>query len=302
VLSGYVVTVLITIGIYVILALSLNIITGYAGQISLGHAAFMGIGAYASALLYTKAGLSFWLCFLFAGLVAGLVGAILAIPCLRVREDFLAITTMGINFVVEAVFLYIPFFGAGMGIGGIDPPRLFGRELTKPEFLFLIVGVILVVIAVDRWLIRSWIGLAWSAVREDEGAASAMGIDVVRFKVLAFTLGSAGAGLAGSLYAHFLTFIMPVNFSFGQSMVILSMVVFGGIGTLRGTLFGAIVLGALPEVSRPVMEYRTLLYGVLLLLLMRFQPEGILGEHSLLMRGWRALLQRGTTAQPRTDN
>jgi branched-chain amino acid transport system permease protein len=301
-LSGYTVTVLITIGIYVILALSLNIITGYAGQISLGHAAFMGIGAYASALLYTKAGLSFWLCFPFAGLVAGLVGAILAIPCLRVREDFLAITTMGINFVVEAVFLYIPFFGAGMGIGGIDPPRLFGRELTKPEFLFLIVGVILVVIAVDRWLIRSWVGLAWSAVREDEGAASAMGIDVVRFKVLALTLGSAGAGLAGSLYAHFLTFIMPVNFSFGQSMVILSMVVFGGIGTLRGTLFGAIVLGALPEVSRPVMEYRTLLYGVLLLLLMRFQPEGILGEHSLLMRGWHALRRRSATGQPTTDN
>jgi len=301
-LSGYTVTVLITIGIYVILALSLNIITGYAGQISLGHAAFMGIGAYASALLYTKAGLSFWLCFLFAGLVAGLVGAILAIPCLRVREDFLAITTMGINFVVEAVFLYIPFFGAGMGIGGIDPPRLFGRELTKPEFLFLIVGVILVVIAVDRWLIRSWVGLAWSAVREDEGAASAMGIDVVRFKVLAFTLGSAGAGIAGSLYAHFLTFIMPVNFSFGQSMVILSMVVFGGIGTLRGTLFGAVVLGALPEVSRPVMEYRTLLYGVLLLLLMRFQPEGILGEHSLLMRGWHTLRRRSATAQPATHN
>ncbi len=301
-LSGYVVTVLITIGIYVILALSLNLITGYAGQISLGHAAFMGIGAYTSALLYTKAGLSFWPCFVLAGLVAGLVGALLAIPCLRVREDFLAITTMGINFVVEAVFLYIPFFGAGMGIGGIDAPRVFGRELTKPEFLLLVVGVILAVIGMDRWLARSWIGLAWSAIREDEGAASAMGIDVIRFKVLAFTLGSMGAGLAGSLYAHFLTFIMPVNFSFGQSIVILSMVVFGGIGTLRGPLVGAIVLGVLPEISRPVMEYRTLLYGALLLLLMRFQPEGILGEGSLLVRGWRALLRRGVHARPTTDH
>ena len=288
-LSGYLITVLITIGIYVILALSLNMITGYAGQISLGHAAFMGIGAYTSALLYTKAGLSFWLCFGFAGLAAGVVGAILAIPCLRVREDFLAITTMGINFVVEAIFLYIPFFGAGMGIGGLDLPKLFGRELTKPEFLLLILGVIGIVIGLDRCLIRSWVGLAWSAIREDEGAASAMGIDVVRFKVLAFALGSAGAGLAGSLYAHFLTFIMPVNFSFGQSMVILSMVVFGGIGTLRGPLFGAVFLGALPELSRPVMEYRTLLYGVLLLLLMRYQPEGILGEHSLLPRAVRRL-------------
>jgi branched-chain amino acid transport system permease protein len=288
VLSGYLITVLITIGIYIILALSLNVITGYAGQISLGHAAFMGIGAYTSALLYTTAGFSFWLAFPAAGLVAGLVGAVLAIPCLRVREDFLAITTMGINFVVEAIFLYVPFFGAGMGIGGINSPALFGTEVGKTGFLAVVLAVILLVIAGDRWLTRSWIGLAWSAIREDEEAAGAMGIDVVRFKVLAFTLGSAGAGLAGSLYAHFLTFIMPVNFNFAQSMVILSMVVFGGIGTLRGPIVGAIVLGALPEISRPAMEYRTLLYGVLLLLLMRFQPDGMLGEQSVLLRGVRA--------------
>ena len=291
-LSGYLITVLITIGIYVILALSLNMITGYAGQISLGHAAFMGIGAYTSALFYTKAGFGFWPAFLLAGLVAGAVGAVLAIPCLRVREDFLAITTMGINFVVEATFLYVPFFGAGMGIGGIDPPSLFGAEIGKPGFLLLVIGVILAVIASDRWLTRSWIGLAWAAIREDEGAAGAMGIDVVRFKVFAFTLGSAWAGLAGSLYAHFLTFIMPVNFGFAQSIVILSMVVFGGIGTLRGPIVGAIVLGALPEISRPAMEYRTLLYGVLLLLLMRYQPDGILGERSLLVRGWHMLRRR----------
>jgi branched-chain amino acid transport system permease protein len=302
VLSGYTITVLITIGIYIILALSLNIITGYAGQISLGHAAFMGIGAYASALLYTKAGFSFWPSFLMAGLIAGLVGAILAIPCLRVREDFLAITTMGINFVVEAVFLYIPFFGAGMGIGGIDPPSVFGTEISKSGFLGLVLVVILLTIAADRWLTRSWIGLAWAAIREDEQAAGAMGIDVVRFKVLAFTLGSAGAGLAGSLYAHFLTFIMPVNFGFAQSIVILSMVVFGGIGTLRGPIVGAIVLGALPEISRPAMEYRTLLYGVLLLLLMRFQPDGIFGEQSVVVRGWRALLRYRFNAKPTTDN
>src|SRR5512138_1372396 len=191
-LSGYTITVLITVGIYIILALSLNLITGYAGQISLGHAAFMGIGAYASALFYTKAGLGFWPAFLLAGCTAGLVGAILAIPCLRVREDFLAITTMGINFVVEAIFLYVPFFGAGMGIGGILPPTLFGRDIGKPGFLSLVVVVILAVIAADRWLARSWIGLAWAAIRDDETAAASMGIDVVRFKVLAFTLGSAG--------------------------------------------------------------------------------------------------------------
>ena len=301
-LSGYLVTVLITIGIYIILAISLNVITGYAGQISLGHAAFMGIGAYTSALLYTKAGFSFWPAFVLAGLVAGAVGAILAIPCLRVRDDFLAITTMGINFVIEAVFLYIPFFGAGMGIGGIDVPSLFGKELSKSAFLGLVLVTILLTIAADRWLARSWIGLGWAAIREDEQAAGAMGIDVVRFKVLAFTLGSAGAGLAGSLYAHFLTFIMPVNFGFAQSIVILSMVVFGGIGTLRGPIVGAIVLGALPEISRPAMEYRTLLYGILLLLLMRFQPDGILGDRSLVVRGWQRLLRSRRNVKATTDN
>ena len=300
--SDYLVYLANLVGVFAIAALGLNTLTGYTGQISLGHAAFMGIGAYTSALLYTKAGLSFWPSFVLAGLVAGLVGAVLAIPCLRVREDFLAITTMGINFVIEAVFLYIPFFGAGMGIGGINPPSLLGSELGKPAFLGLVVLVILLTIAADRWLARSWIGLGWAAVREDEQAAGAMGIDVVRMKVLAFTLGSAGAGLAGSLYAHFLTFIMPVNFSFGQSMVILSMVVFGGIGTLRGPIVGAIVLGALPEISRPAMEYRTLLYGMLLLLLMRFQPDGILGEASLVVRGWRALRRGRVTAGPTADN
>jgi branched-chain amino acid transport system permease protein len=135
----------------------------------------------------------------------------------------------------------------------------------------------------DFLLSRSWIGLAWDSIREDETAAEAMGVDVVRFKVMAFVLGSALAGLAGGFYAHFLTFIMPQNFGFGQSIVILCMVVFGGIGTRWGPLIGAVILGILPEVSRPIMEYRTLVYGVLLLLMMRFQPNGLVGPGSILV-------------------
>jgi len=288
-ISGYVVTILITIAIYAILAHSLNIITGHAGQISLGHAAFFGIGAYASAILYTEAGLPFWISVPLAALVAGTVGALLGIPCLRVRDDFLAITTMGINFVVEAVFLYIPFFGGAMGIGGINLPNWFGREMTKPEYFLLIVAVLIFLVLLDRWLGRSWIGLAWASIREDEQAAKAMGVDVVRFKVVAFVLGSAIAGLAGGFYAHFLTFIMPQNFGFGQSIVILSMVVFGGIGTRWGPLVGAVILGVLPEVSRPIMEYRTLVYGVLLMAMMRFQPAGLLGSESILVKSFRRI-------------
>ena len=291
-ISGYHITILITIVIYAILAHSLNIITGHAGQISLGHAAFFGIGAYTSAMLYTGAGLPFWISVPLAALVAGIVGAILGIPCLRVRDDFLAITTMGINFVVEAVFLYLPFFGGAMGIGGINLPNWFGREMTKPEYFLLILVVFVALILLDRKLGRSWIGLAWASIREDEQAAGAMGVDIVRFKVVAFVLGSAIAGLAGGFYAHFLTFIMPQNFGFGQSIVILCMVVFGGIGTRWGPMIGAIILGVLPEISRPIMEYRILIYGVLLLAMMRFQPGGLLGSESILTRTFRRYVYR----------
>jgi branched-chain amino acid transport system permease protein len=243
-------------------------------------------------MLYTGAGLSFWISVPLAALVAGIVGAILGIPCLRVRDDFLAITTMGINFVVEAVFLYLPFFGGAMGIGGINLPNWFGREMTKPEYFLLILVVFVVLILLDRKLGRSWIGLAWASIREDEQAAGAMGVDIVRFKVVAFVLGSAIAGLAGGFYAHFLTFIMPQNFGFGQSIVILCMVVFGGIGTRWGPMIGAIILGVLPEISRPIMEYRILIYGVLLLAMMRFQPGGLLGSESILTRTLRRYVCR----------
>lgn len=292
-ISGYLITILITVIIYAMLAHSLNIITGRAGQISLGHSAFFGIGAYTSALLYTKASFPFWISVPISAIVAGLVGALLGIPCLRVRDDFLAITTMGIVFVIEAIFLYIPFFGGAMGVGGIDLPRWFGREMQKSEYLILILIVFILLIFLDRNLERSWIGLAWSSIREDEVAAQAMGVDIVKFKVLAFTIGSAIAGLAGGFYAHFLTFIMPQNFGFGQSILILCMVVFGGIGTRWGPIFGAVVLGILPEISRPIMEYRTFVYGLLLLAMMRFQPEGILGDESYLKKRVKRLLKRG---------
>lgn len=286
-ISGYFVTILITLVIYAILAHSLNIITGHAGQISLGHAAFFGIGAYSSALLYTGAGFPFWVSIPLSAIVAGMIGALLGIPCLRVRDDFLAITTMGINFVVEAVFLYIPFFGGAMGIGGINLPKWFGREMSKPEYFLIILTVFILLLLLDRRLGCSWIGLAWASIREDELAAESMGVDVVRFKVMAFILGSAIAGLAGGFYAHFLTFIMPQNFGFGQSIVILCMVVFGGIGTRWGPVLGAIILGVLPEVSRPIMEYRTFVYGLLLLAMMRFQPGGLLGAESILTKTFR---------------
>lgn len=281
-ISGYFLTILIIIGIYIILALGLNIITGYAGQISLGHAAFFGVGAYCSALLSTKFGFSFWLALPLSILITALIGTLLGLPSLRVREDFLAITTIGINFVVQSIFLYVPFFGGALGLGGIPYPAIFGFEFTKSVFLLLVFLMVIICIIISHWLANSWIGLASEAVREDEYAANVMGVNVTKFKVLAFTIGSAYAGLGGSLYAHFMTFISPYDFGFPMSIVILSMVVFGGIGTLRGPIFGAILLGIAPELFRPIMEYRMLMYGFLLVIMMRYQPNGILGEGSYL--------------------
>jgi len=293
-MSAYVMTVSITIGIYVILAISLNIITGYAGQISLGHAAFFGIGAYASGMLATRLGAPFFICLPFAIVVTGIVGAILGIPCLRVREDFLAITTMGINFVVQAVFLYVPFFGGALGISNIPLPSLNGVEMTKSVYLVMVVLFVLIAIVIDGWLTRSWTGLALASIREDETAAEMSGVNLTRFKVIAFVLGSAMAGLAGGLYAHFMSFISAQDFGFPESIVILSMVVFGGIGTLRGPIIGAIILGVAPEFFRPILDYRTLLYGAMLVVLMRFQPQGLLGIDSFIIRNVKRLWKKET--------
>jgi branched-chain amino acid transport system permease protein len=286
----YYYTLGITVGLWAVLAMGQNIITGYAGQISLGHAAFFGIGAYASALLSTRYGLSFWLALPASAAITAAVGALLGSVSLRLRHDFLAITTIGINFVVVSVFLYSEYFGASMGIGGIPVPRALGAAFTKPMYLGLVALLMGLAIAGDRLLRRSWLGLSLEAVREEEQAAAASGLNVSALKITAFGIGTGYAGLAGSLYAHFMTFISPHDFAFPVSITILCMVVLGGLGTLRGALLGALLLGLAPELFRFLRDYRMLTYGALLVVLMRFLPAGLLGDGSPL---WRWLAARG---------
>ncbi len=287
----YLLTVATTIGIYAILTLGLNTITGLAGQISLGHAAFFGVGAYTLAVLTVDYGWPYWPALLAAVAAAALAGALIGAAAIRVRADFLAITTMGVNFVAVAVFLYFPFFGGAMGIGGIPSPTLFGEEVGKPGLFGFVLAGLLLALGVNLYLRRAWAGLALVALRDDEEAAAACGIDVRKFKIVAFTVGTALAGLAGALYASFLTFISAGDFGFPTSITILSMLVFGGVGTNRGAVVGAAVLGAAPEFFRFMADYRMLVYGGLLLLLMRFLPAGLLGEESgvwrVLARAWR---------------
>ncbi|MDR3254541.1 MAG: branched-chain amino acid ABC transporter permease [Synergistaceae bacterium] len=298
----YFATVATLIVIQAIAACGLNVIVGYAGQISLGHAAFFGIGAYASAMLTTKAGLTFWQALPAALLITMLLGFLLGLPSLRVREDFLAITTIGINFIVEAVFIYTPFFGGALGIGGIPRVVVMGGRLGNNQFLALCLVFLVLSLALCRQFARAWAGLACFAVREDETAASSMGISPVRAKLSAFVLGTGMAGLAGTLYAHYARFISAGDFGFPVSISIMSMVVLGGMGTLFGPLLGAMIIGILPEIFRPLIDYRMFIYSVLLLLMIRFQPGGLLGDSSLvvgLLKSLKKLVKPKNIANPR---
>lgn len=280
----YLLVVSISIGIFVILALSLNIITGYAGQPSIGHAAFFGMGAYFSAVMTATLHIDFWVAVPLASLAAGIIGALLGLVSMRVKDDFLAITTIGVNFVVVAVFHYSPVFGADMGMA-VARPKFLGKAMGNPEIFVMVLILIALTCLFMLILRRSWFGLALAGIRNDEAAAASLGVNILKYKVLAFAFGTAIAGLAGTVYAIFMTFISASDFGFLVSVTIVSMVVIGGVGTVRGAIFGAVFLGVLPELFRFISDYRVLVYGGLLVLMMRFQPQGILGEGSFVIDG-----------------
>lgn len=297
----YEVVVSINVGIFILLALSLNIITGYTGQPSLGHAAFFGIGAYTAAVATSKMGISFWLALPISAFTAGIVGVLLGLASLRVKEDFLAITTIGINFVAVAIFQYTPYLGASLGMS-VDKPHFLGKEMNNIHFLVLVIILIVMVCLLLKRIERSWIGLALGGIRNNEEAAASVGIDVNRFKIIAFTIGTAIAGLTGAVYAHYMTFIYSSDFAFLTSITILSMLVVGGIGTIRGAIVGAIILGIAPELFRFISDYRMLVYGCILVLMMRFQPQGLLGEGSVLWRKLQELMCKVNLFKKKSSN
>ena len=276
--------------INILLSLSIGVLAGYAGQVSLGHAAFMAIGAYASAMLTGRFQISFWLAMPAAALIAAAVGLLLGIIALRLKEDFLAITTMGLNFIVIGVLLYAPYFGKALGIGDISVPLLFGEEMSRTAYTVLCLIMVAGTIGAVWWLQRSWIGLAWRGIREAQDVAEVMGVNTAKFKIFAFVFSTAIAGIAGSLYAHFLMFITPYDFGFPLSIQILTLAVLGGLGTIRGPVLGAVVLTILPEYLRFIQDYRMLTYGLLLVLVMMFQPQGLFGNKSFLAEGLKRLV------------
>ncbi len=259
------------VGINIILALSLNLITGFCGQISLGHAAFYGIGAYCVALL-AKAGMPLPVTLLAGTALAGGVGVIVGLTSLRVREDFLAITTMGVGFLFVGIVRQQDLLGGEMGISAIP-----SHGMGKVGYLLLVLLIVVLVTAWNLFIKKSWMGFAFDAVADDEDTARLLSVDVSAYKLAAFAMGTALAGLAGGLYVYFARFIVPDDFGFIMSISILSMVAVGGIGSVVGVLTATIVLTLMPEFFRFVSDYKLLIYGALLFFVMRFAPGGMAG-------------------------
>jgi branched-chain amino acid transport system permease protein len=279
----YVLVVMINVGIFVLLALSLNIITGYAGQPNIGQGAFFGIGAYSSAIITGKYVISFWISLPLSALITALIGFILGLISIRIKEDFLAIVTIALNFIVAAIFQNVKYFGASMGLL-VPSPVFFGKQMSYQGYFTLIIILIILVILLSRHIENSWLGMALGAIRNNERAAYSLAINTKKFKIIAFVIGTAIAGITGAIYAHYITFIMASNFGFLTSVSILSMVIFGGIGTIRGVIVGAIILGLIPELFRFISDYRLLVYAGLLIFMIRFQPSGLLGDDSFLWK------------------
>jgi branched-chain amino acid transport system permease protein len=285
-MSAYLISLSCVIGINLILALSLNIITGFCGQISLGHAAFYGVGAYAAALL-AKAGAPFAVTLLAGALAAGAVGTAVGLTALRVRHDFLAITTMGVGFVFLGIVRKQAWLGGELGIAGIP-----GAGVGPSAYAAIVLALAGLVLLFSLLLKRSWMGFAFDVVADDEDTARTVGIDATVYKLTAFGIGTALAGLAGALYIYFAHIILPDTFDFALSIAILTTVVIGGSGSVWGVSAAAVLLTLLPEVSRFVSDYRLLLFGALLVLVMRFSPGGLAGAVARAVAGTRRRVAR----------
>jgi branched-chain amino acid transport system permease protein len=282
----YYLQVLVFIGIYVILALSLNLLNGYVGLLSIGHAAFYAIGAYASAKLAIDLALPWVLAMVGAGAIAGLFGYLIAKPTLRLSGIYMTLVTLGFNMILFLVLQnWMGFTNGPLGIMDIPPPSLFGRVVSsRLQYYYLILILVLLTVFSMHRLMTCRFGRALTAIRENELAAEATGVDTTRYKVQAFVLAAFYAGIAGSFYAHFVKYISPDSFSINESFILLAMLAFGGQGNLIGPMVGAASLILIPEVFRPLQEYRMFVYGGILIVMMLVRRQGLLGGRSYRLR------------------
>jgi branched-chain amino acid transport system permease protein len=278
--SVYQTNVMTTALMYVVLGLGLNIVVGLAGLLDLGFVAFYAVGAYTYALLNLHFGLGFWTVLPLGGLLAATFGILLGFPVLRLRGDYLAIVTLGFGEIIRLILENWGEFSQGpSGVSNISRPGFFGVELSLEQSIlytyYLMVLLVIVTIFVVNRLQDSRLGRAWIALREDEIACQAMGIDKRKTKLVAFSLGAFWAGIVGVMFAAKTTFVNPASFTFLESAIILSIVVLGGMGSIIGVVFGALILILLPEYLRALSEYRMLAFGAILVCMMIFRPQGL---------------------------
>ncbi len=281
-LGSYLSEVMNNVGLFILMGLGLNIVVGFAGLLDLGYVAFYAIGAYSMAVLTSQGplgiGMSFWAALPICVLIAALAGLLLGIPVLRMRGDYLAIVTLGFGEIIRILVLsdfLKPILGGAQGILKIPKPEIFGLSLIRPEhFYYVILAGVLLAWFVSWRLSEARLGRQWLAMQEDEDVTEAMGIHLVTNKLLAFAFGAAFSGLAGALLASKLTSIFPHSFKLEISINVLVLIIIGGLGSLPGVVVGALILVGLPELLREFAEYRLLMYGALLIVMMLAKPEG----------------------------
>ena len=281
--STYQTNIMITALMYVMLGLGLNIVVGVAGLLDLGYVAFYAVGAYSYALLNLHFGIGFWTALPIGALLAATFGILLGFPVLRLRGDYLAIVTLGFGEIIRLVLENWNEFSQGpSGISNIPRPGFFGLEMSLDQAItylyYLMILMVLFTIFVVNRLQNSRIGRAWFALREDEIACQAMGIDKTRTKLTAFALGATWAGMVGVIFAAKTTFVNPASFTFLESAIILCIVVLGGMGSIVGVIIGAFILILMPEYLRAFSDYRMLVFGGVLITMMVFRPQGLISN------------------------
>ncbi|MDD3311968.1 branched-chain amino acid ABC transporter permease [Pseudodesulfovibrio sp.] len=280
-LNLYQTNIMISCLVYIVLGLGLNIVVGLAGLLDLGYVAFYGVGAYAYALCNMHWGVGFWAMLPVGAVLGALLGLLLGFPVLRLKGDYLAIVTLGFGEIIRLVLENWGDVTMGpSGISNIDRPALFGIKLgiigSTHYMYYIMIGLLVLTIFCVNRLQNSRIGRAWLALREDEIACQAMGIDKVKTKLMAFALGATWAGMAGVVFAAKTTFINPASFTFWESAIILSIVVIGGMGSIRGVIAGAVILILVPEYLRDFAQFRMLLFGSIMVVVMVFRPQGLI--------------------------
>ena len=307
----YVIHILVIAGVYIILTLGLNIQVGSTGIPNLGFAAFFGVGAYASSLLSINFELSFWVALILAAIIAALFGFLLGFPSLKTRSYHLALVSIAFGLVTYIFLNNLAFTGGPNGVNNIPAPELFGKSMFSTtkifgqnypmqlNFYYLVLFFIVIMVIISHFFYNSRVGLNWNAVREDEIAAKCSGINVTNAKLMAFSIGAFYAGVAGSLYAHFIGYISPQNFNMNISLNMLGMVILGGMDNILGASLGAFLLAMAPEKFRALANFRVIASGAIIILMLMFRPAGIIPQK---MRDYGKMVTKRLEARKDTNN